>query len=176
MNWQTIITAAVTSFIVTLLGSLVTYFLTKKTFEHQTQYAKLHEKRAEVIAELYNRLYQAEFDATLLTHPKQFVGTPTQVDRYKTSYGSGKSLDEYFERNRIYFIQSLCEKISDFSYELHEALVEFQPVAKNTKLGQPKLDAWIRVWGKISKDIPSLKSDIENEFRGILGISPDKAV
>jgi hypothetical protein len=149
--------------------------LNQKAFEHQTRFSTLHEKRAVVIAELYNQLYQAVYDASLLTSPYDFEGTPPYNERFRQAFASGKSLQEYFESNRIWFSQDICKKIEKFLMDLYRTLKEFQPVIVGIERGHPALDAWEKAWKKISEDIPSLKKDIENEFRGILGVELEKA-
>jgi len=149
--------------------------LNQKAFEHQTRFSVLHEKRALVIAELYNRLSQAQRHAAQAVAIAELEGALSQNERFTNASTSMNLLFDYFEPNRIWFSQSICEKISNYSTELHTALHRFRLEA--IKLGGPyeNWDAWKEVWEKIHNDIPSLKSEIENEFRGILDVSPDKS-
>jgi hypothetical protein len=214
MNWQTIITALLTSgFISTIVVSLFSYFLLRSTehyraelaktaFEHQTQYSKLHEKRAEVIAEMYSLLTQAVRDLSIITKFYDSSGEPnlemrklynffglstteaskfyvpldesTQEAGLENAIASIGLLTEYFEKNSIYFSQSMCEKINRFDKNLSAAILIFR-LRKMSMGNQEKTDYWNKVWELIDKEIPPLKSEIENEFRGLLGIKPDKA-
>jgi len=47
-----------------------------RTIEHQVRFSKLHEMRAEVIAELYRRLRTALWDAESFLPPMQWAGEP----------------------------------------------------------------------------------------------------
>jgi hypothetical protein len=149
--------------------------LSRAAFEHQTRFSVLHDKRGVVIAELYNRLSQAQQHAAQAVAIAELEGALSQNERFTNASNSMNSLFDYFETNRIWFSQSVCEKISNYSTELHATLHRFRLEA--IKLGGPyeNWDAWKDVWVKIHNDMPSLKLEIENEFRGILGISPDKA-
>jgi hypothetical protein len=148
--------------------------LDKTAFEHQTRFANLHAKRAEVIAELYNRLVQAERDVNLMASPFEFSGEPSHEEKFTKAHSSGKSLFEYFECNRIYFSRSLCDRVANFTQELHSAIANFREVVRiehGGVGGKEKLENWEKAWKKINQDIPPIKSEIEGEFRKMLGIS-----
>jgi hypothetical protein len=139
-------------------------------FEHQTRFSVLHVKRAEVIAELYKHLYYSERDASLLISIFEPAGIPPQKERYETAYGSCRGLSEYFEPNRICFSLCICEKVTNITKELFKALVEFRQVIHTVEGEYQKVDIWMVVWEKLSRDIHTLKLEIENEFREILDI------
>lgn len=147
--------------------------LQKSAFEHQTRYQSLHTKRAEIIAELYRLLVQAEQDATSLARPFQASGEPSQEEKNKQAFQSGKSLYDFFEKNRIYFRQDSCERISIFIQGLYRSLVDFSPVLHSLSEvsgGKDRTEDWIKVWEKLTKELPPIKADIEREFREILGL------
>jgi hypothetical protein len=147
--------------------------LTKSSFEHQTRYQSLHTKRAEIIAELYNLLVQAEDDMKFLTQPIGLYGAPSHEERRKLAFESGKSLHEYFERNRIYFQQESCERIASFVQALYHALVDFELKVESVPLdsdGKYKSENWLKIWNKLTEELPLIKADIEKEFREILGL------
>src|SRR5476649_1844365 len=49
--------------------------LRKGAFEHEVRFSKLHERRAEVLAEIYKRLVVTTWHVTNLGSAFQFVGT-----------------------------------------------------------------------------------------------------
>jgi hypothetical protein len=175
--------------------------LEKAAFEHQTRFSNLHVKRAEVIAEMYSLLTQAVRDVSLmakfydspgestseLSKLYDFLGVPTSErpkfydspgestsdEKFEKAFASTQLFQEYFEKNRIYFSQSMCEKIDSFGKNLSIALLTFQ-FRKMHMGNQEKTDYWIKVWELIDKEISPLKSEIESEFREMLGISSDK--
>jgi hypothetical protein len=151
------------------------YELGKAAFEHQTRFSTLHVKRAVIIAELYKRLAQAMHHSSQAMVIAQLEGVRSQSESFKDASDSLHSLFEYFEANKIWFSESTCEKISNFSTELNTSLHRFKWEA--FKLGGPyeNWEAWKEVWEKVNNDIPSLKKDVENEFRNILDGPLDKA-
>jgi hypothetical protein len=143
--------------------------LQKSAFEHQTRYQNLHSKRAEVIAELYSLLSQAERDASSLAGPLHFAGEPSPDEKLKQASKSGKELYEFFEKNRIYFKPESCEIIAKFNRELFLSLLDFNS-AGYSQTAEDRAKEWNLVWKKITTELPSIKADIEQEFRGILGL------
>lgn len=148
--------------------------LQRSSFEHQTRYQNLHVKRAEIIAELYSVLVQAEHDAISLTYPDQGNSEPSQAEKIKGALKSAKILYDCFEKNRIYFKPESCEKIADFIQGLSESLVEFnnQVLAHHTHQDdqKEKIEKWGEIWAKLTTELSSIKNEIEHEFREILGL------
>jgi len=139
--------------------------LQKSAFEHQTRYQSLHVKRAEVIAELYSLLVQAEKDANSLANPFQFSGEPSQEEKSSQAWKSGKALYEFFEKNRIYFKPEICERIATFLEGLNDALVDFNSVLdalSHQYDPKERTKKWVEVWEKLTKELPPIKADIEN--------------
>ena len=147
--------------------------LQKSAVEHQVRYQSLHVKRAEVIAELYSLLVQAEHDAVSLANPFQGAGEPSQVEKSKEAFTSGKAFYDYFERNKIYFKKESCERISNFIQGLNHSLIDFNFVldALNHQYdAKERTKEWAKVWEKLTKELAQIKAEIEEEFREILGL------
>ncbi len=145
----------------------------KTSYAHQIRFKQLHTKRGEVIAELYSLIVDAESDATSMARPLQMSGEPPQKDKQTKALKSGEKLSNYFSRNRIYFREELCKRVEKFIKGLYDALVEFNLVLdalENSRNHKDMMNQWIQTWGTLSEDIPLIKSEIENEFRQLLGI------
>lgn len=140
--------------------------LQKNAFENQIRFQNLHNKQADVIAELYSRLVQATEDADSFTSVVQFANESPLIEKAKKAIRSSNELHSFFEKNQIYFKPDLCKKIAQFSLELRKNINAF---AMNIEsgVGNP---TWQNVWDKMSKDIPLLKEEIEQYFREILGM------
>jgi hypothetical protein len=147
--------------------------LQKSAFEHQIRYQSLHGMRAEVIAELYTLLVQAEHNAVSLANPFQGAGEPPLVEKSKQAYQSGKALYDYFEKNRIYFEKESCERISNFIQGLYHSLIDFNFVLDELEHphdAKERTKEWVKVWEKLTKELSPIKIEIEQEFREILGL------
>ncbi len=194
IDWPTVVTTILASssiavIIVTVIGfvakSIISRFLDKdlerfrtnlekSVFEHQTRYHNLHSKRVEVIEKLYQLLVQAERDIILLTHPFQ-SGEPSLNEKSSAALISARESIDFFEKNRIYFRPDSCKRISGFIRELSDSLIQFQyqvqPLINNSQSYMDGVGEWVKVLDRLTKQLPSIKTDIENEFRGILGLN-----
>ena len=59
--------------------------LNRAALEHQVQFSKLHEKRAEVLAELYTRLVSAMWAMETAASPMQWTGDPSKLQQLVTA-------------------------------------------------------------------------------------------
>ena len=74
-------------------------------FEHETRFAKLHERRAEVIAALHKMLVQVQ-----RTFPMTMPTSLSREDR-EEALNSLSEFARYFDENRIYLSSHLCDKL-----------------------------------------------------------------
>lgn len=133
-------------------------------FERETRFARLHERRAEVVAELYRRLVNVESAYTSLTedavyesgHPA--TSYPTQESQKATSEVT-YDFFKYFTENRIYFDEALCKNIDELIEKL-DAIWE----TRIHEFDYPK------AWQITKDDIPPIRKKIEKRFREMLGV------
>jgi len=147
--------------------------LSKTAFEYQTRFARLHEKRADILADFYKKLVEVE---RVFGH---FVigikpGQPVSDEKAKNILGLVSFLWDYFEENRIYFEPNTCEKVFRLLQELNGVWgVSMFAQVEDGLTEQQKADAWQRGWKSISNSVPELRRDIENDFRKLLGAASD---
>ena len=136
-------------------------------FEHQTRFTKLHEKRAEVIAEFYRRLVETE---QLLLFPNFLLENhdkPPDRELIQKEFEKIGELTRYFEKNRIYFPENLCTKIEQLKVPLASVgLRNVATIVNETDL----ISRWKTVSKRISDEILPIKQELESEFRNMLGV------
>jgi hypothetical protein len=145
-----------------------------------TRFSSLHEKRAEVIAELYRLLVEMKSSlswAAFAVSPRAEEWTEEEIQR--TVNAADQSIDafqHYFERHRIHLPESLVEKIERFCAQtLATSIGILATDIGRTSASQHEFiqQEYHRVLDDISQEvmeqIPSLIEDIEKEFRGLLG-------
>lgn len=128
-----------------VIGALVVYFfkgsidhhfkvafervrteLTIAAAEHQIRFSKLHERRAEVVAETYARMRNYLVDVYTYTSPlKTSDMPPTLKEQRDAADKSGKEFRAYFFPNEIYFPEEIATDIRDFDRSLFKAGREF---------------------------------------------------
>ncbi len=143
--------------------------------EHQVRFAKLHEKRGEVIAELYAcalDAYQAgeKFilaDGYTSDHAKQ------QEASLSTQK---KLLDFYFfiEKSRIYLPEETCTLLDSFVDIMRKHVIR---VGVYGSIGNPtpqtleeRHKAFEDAYTAFEKDIPAVRKALEDDFRQMLGV------
>ncbi len=138
-------------------------------FEHETRFAKLHERRAEVIAELYKRLVHVQKTFEEMVVQIESVGESKRAEILKTAQQNADAFLTYFDENQIYLDDYLCMKMRNFSSMLREVYAQTF-VAQTAGADRLfKLTAQQDTWRKIRVEIPELRKDIERGFRKMLG-------
>jgi hypothetical protein len=145
--------------------------------EHQIRFSKLHEKRAEVIAELYKRLVD------VYLHGRQFVltsennPTPQQQAEFDKTGREVFDLSIFIEKHRIYLSDSVCalldKFVSDAGKSVNAAGIfgRFKNPTEHTLL--QSYAAFTKVYDDFGKAIPEARRVLEIEFRKMLGVEQD---
>jgi len=141
--------------------------------EHEIRFSRLHEKRAEVIAELYKLLVQATWEAESFTSPMEWVGEPDKKEKYITAMNAIVEYFRFFDQHRIYISPNLCNKLEEFAQKLRTPVIQFGVWVRHDYLtdqaAQNKNDAWDTAWDSVKNDVPQLREAVEQEFRMLLG-------
>jgi hypothetical protein len=143
--------------------------------EHQVRFSRLHSKRAEVIAELYSLLVQAYWDTSSFVSPMEWTGEPDKKQKYVTAMNAIADFFRFFDKNRIYLPEVLCEKLETFVQTMrHKAIgfgvyVHYDDAAMSTDSLEKKHNAWTGAWEYFEKEVPSARKALEHELRNILG-------
>ncbi len=151
------------------------------TLEHEIRFAKLHEKRAEVVAELYRCLVQAQTSLHSLSY---VVGSDilskSERENGETAKESVDAFWRYFDEHRIYLTESLCDKIKEFHRQSLRTYIELccadisRELASDDETYRDELAQELENASKILvQEIPPIREAIEVEFRTLLGSESD---
>jgi hypothetical protein len=149
--------------------------LQQATIEHQVRFAKLHEKRAEVIAEVYERLVDAEQQGYRFASVEGFMpGTDEQREARMKTQGTMFDLKLLIEKRHIYLPTQICTVLKGHldnmanhvfgvgSYGAVRALTSQEQVE------QQKVFA--AACTAFAQDIPAARRALEDEFRRMLDV------
>ena len=141
--------------------------LTVLAREHDVRFTRLHEKRAQVIADLYTALVLALGDVGSLKRRIE-EGKPTSGD----DVDSVVRLRVMFDRNRIYFSEAVCEKMDDIIEKLKRGLgvVVLVKPSDLSFSAEQKQNLDLRLLGELEREVPGLRDLMEREFRQLLGV------
>ena len=84
--------------------------LQQAAVEHQVRFSKLHEKRAEVLAELYTLLVSAYWQVQEVTSPAQF-GDPDRKEQYAAARNAVAAYFGFFDQHRMWLPSELCDPL-----------------------------------------------------------------
>lgn len=142
--------------------------------KEKLQFSELHNERAKITAELYEKFVLFEEDLRSLTHPMEQAGDPPESDVYEDATKSGNEFLNFYMKNKIYFPEEICETIEDIideSMEIHNKkglrMKKFAQFETDRESFEKEIEFWNRV---AEDDIPELKRELESHFRGLLGV------
>ena len=129
--------------------------------EHETRFARLHQTRAEAIAELYKRLVRAHetFDA-YLTRDQPGI---EPEDALKCV----REFAVYFNENRIYFDDGLCMDIDAAIQKFVNVYVATGAYPRGKADSEKK---WAEAALHFGERFPAIRAKIERQFRELIGV------
>jgi hypothetical protein len=156
-----------------------------KKIEHQIKFSELNQQRAEVIKQIFNSLYDFEQSLRFLTSVFQGPEWSEDNDRILKSRESYKKAIDLLEYNRIYLEESTCKRIEETLQEGGKIITEMHITKLKARhkenkhnaglnyqfpKGEDPLEIWLNLENKVHNQIKSLRLDIADEFRKILGV------
>ena len=139
-----------------------------KEKEFELRYSKLHEKRVQTLAELYERLASVNEKinsvASLLDIVQDPIVISTVTEKANTEY---KDCSLFFAKNRLYFSKELAEAIEKILSEINLFSNKvFWDVALKD---YDKLKSTLVEWQEKKVAIDSALKNIEHDFREMFG-------
>lgn len=150
------------------------------TIEHQVRFSKLHDKRAQVIQDLYGKL--VALDTVIHSVLKRFqkVGEATLEEKVREYGRLHNELNEFFLPNRIFFGSETCRVIDDLLFLSRDTYFDIttypvDPESPEYKYGPRDLlnerhEYWEKARKAFDTDIKNLKEQLETQFRAMLGV------
>jgi len=142
--------------------------LRKVAFESEVRFSKLHEKRAEIIAELYSKL------VVYVRSGENYLYGGHHDKKYEAYIESFKDLTVFLERSEIYFSDSLCKGLSDFVFKVKQHTDEKFVMQGYTPQTPAEIEESKKMlksrWKAITEELPLLKKQLTDEFRSLLGV------
>jgi hypothetical protein len=138
-------------------------------------FAHLQEQQCGVIAEAYALLATAKQAVSSMVMPMQDVGPQDML--VNDSASAIAAFRDNFAANRIWFDQPTCAKADVVLTELRSIHNVFNIVARGGT-GRPNdvnTQAWTESWNRVEQQLPGLRSALESDFRGILGVANSAA-
>jgi hypothetical protein len=142
--------------------------------ERQIVFSRLHEKRAEIVAETYTLIHEVHSKAIGLIAEVFHAGLRTPKQRAQQVFDDCLKFYDFFQRRRIYFSEEVCTMMDKFVELIGETNAAVRRAPDNldhsTKDGK---EAYMKM-AVLMDRLPEIKKLIEKDFRMLLGvIAPD---
>ena len=148
------------------------------TFERQTKFSKLHERRAQVIEEIYRKLLNVLSDLVMLKNSIQLAESKSKEidDAVTKTYETIREFMDYFNGNQLYLPETLCTKIIVLYVDVSQVHLNLLSIRENKKSVMNDKIQNKRYWDELAQTstvladkITPLIKEIEREFRNLLG-------
>lgn len=145
--------------------------------KERLRYSELHTMRAEITAELYTKFVELEADMRKLTHPMETGSDPPKKELRNKAADSGNEFVNFYMKNKIYFPPNVCEIVEEIQEEMKGVFDEW--IVYRPHEDQPgknvDFERWLKLWKTVTEnEVPELKRELEEHFRGLLGVEPDQ--
>jgi len=137
--------------------------------EHQIKFSKLHDRRARVIAKLYRLLLEAA-DAVqfFAAHP----GDKGSIRKEAIERSLG--LYRFSQINKIYLPSAVCGLLENYETTLRHSVGFIRIYMSIEDPNEQTIEQQNKVlqdaWQALEKKIPSIRTELETEFRQMLGV------
>lgn len=141
-----------------------------KALEHQIKFNRLHEKRAEIIAEFYQKFEETIFKAGVLVNPLELRGELSKEETLRNAKSEIWELRRFFQKNRIYLSEELCTRIETTINKIYKIIFDFGSKVVSREYDKD-IEVWTSSWESITEtEVPEARKALEVEFRNILGV------
>ncbi|MFC3674552.1 hypothetical protein [Ferrovibrio xuzhouensis] len=136
--------------------------------EHEVRFSRLHQKRAEVIAETYASLKDVFFRLAEYVKKIEMSGEEPRQERYRKLVESHEKFRAAYSLNLIFFPKSTADKLDHVNAEYIKAGNEFRVFVDSGQYGSMH-QKWGEIAQRVGNEIKAALADLENEFRKLLG-------
>lgn len=154
--------------------------LESKAFEHQVRFSRLHERRAEIVGQLFAKIVALNKASSDFVRWFQNAGEIEKKDRLKNLWKTVDDFSVYFEKHSIYFEREVCEIILSFKDKLSIActmLVSFVQEREAVELNYDQIYIeWDKAMKMMEQEVPVIKDALADSFRELLGVSQPKTI
>lgn len=139
--------------------------------EHQTRFTRLHERRADVIAAVYQQLDAlARYYGFWTTSPLRDQQDPEQ--EASQALALVRALEEAYYPNAVWLDRATCNALNQLLVEYHTLWRRFSRDVAGKPWEQVKAE-WERLARRLRDPIAKQQTRLEDEFRDLLGMTSD---
>lgn len=145
--------------------------LDKCAFEHQTRFGQLHKLRAQVIADIYSKLYEFYWAACSFLRCYHGSDDTQKSNLLKKLEEDREDFTDFFDKHRIYFSGETCSLVDQLAHSLDRAYIPLAMCVEGSRRANRQIqEDWQKSAQIIQKEFPKIKSSLESSFRSLLGV------
>lgn len=139
--------------------------------EHEIRFSRLHERRAEVVAETYRLLREVYFKLHDYVKIFEPAGDVPRAERGKAAADAHAAFRGYYRARLIFLPQDIAAKLEAIDIALVRAYNEFAIMVDRPERqhSNDALERWTAIVDRLSGEIDTASRDLEGEFRRLLG-------
>jgi len=142
--------------------------------EYQVKFSKLHEARAQMIAEVHKKLTKLQEAAEVFVVASENDPCSEHKEENARLWDEIMECFSFIQENRIYLPTAVCELLDKHLREIRKALHIAGAYRGreylNDRLGQRSSEAFTKAYDAFNEDIPEIQNLLEAEFRKLLGV------
>jgi len=146
--------------------------LQRAAAEHQIRFTSLHERRAQVLADLYERLAELFYAVQELATSPVPPSASIPEGRYATAMAKLVDANHFYQTRRIFLPERACLHVESFIQSLGFSAAEIGVYQflrhDNSDNRRAQLEAMHRTWLAIQTEYTQAKSALEAEFQSVL--------
>lgn len=152
--------------------------LGRASAEHGVRFSKMHERRAEVVGGLYERLSMTIVHVENFLHSTT-IGSPGEASElYGAAWNAQLDLFLFIQKHKIWLPTDLAMQFENLSGQLKTALIEpgvfiNSPMPDSPKRTLKAMDAVDNAWKGMKEQIRPAKEALEVELRRLMEIATE---
>lgn len=149
--------------------------------EHDIRFGKLHERRAETIAKLYEFLALTSEKGAAYSSPFGYSSDPPKLEQFIAFASAYNDAATFFYTRKLFLPEQTCERVEELFRGMKEhpsKMKMYMSMAdqhSSSNMELKKLDAWNEAWKYFQEDFKPAMATLESDFRSLLGDLPARA-
>ncbi|CAN5223971.1 hypothetical protein BH10PSE3_BH10PSE3_07080 [soil metagenome] len=138
------------------------------------QFSRLQDRRAGVIAEVYSALTETISALRQYVAIFEHAGMGTRQERYETLVEAHKKFQGVFTPNKIFLPKGVEARIDGLNREIFDSGNKFAISVDRSGGERGDTDKWMEVWTRVGDPMSEALTELEGEFRRLMGDEPEE--
>jgi hypothetical protein len=171
LGFLALLVSGVTYLAKLIITNFFNYQAKKLEHEHHIIFSNLHVERAKIINELYALIVETENKIKSFNLLSNLISKKIDEGEKEEVSNAIIKLSNFFERNRIYFSENVCDKVLNIINLSADVYLDIRISSSVEFQNNDQSKSYSEVNKKIKSEIKNLRTIIEIDFRKLLGVT-----